>query len=71
MLQQAWRRQQQEVGMKPAWARVRGPAGAVIMSMRRASWIWPAWHTFVTKQGYELNMADACPMDAAAMLRKN
>eukprot|EP00959_Pyramimonas_sp_CCMP1952_P137189 2870642-Pyramimonas_sp.AAC.1 len=30
MLQQAWRRQQQEVGMKPAWARVRGPAGAVI-----------------------------------------
>ncbi|CAK0870254.1 unnamed protein product, partial [Prorocentrum cordatum] len=43
---------------------------AVILSMRRASWIWPAWHTFVTKEGYELNMMDACPMDVAAMLRK-
>ncbi|CAK0842595.1 unnamed protein product [Prorocentrum cordatum] len=71
MLQQARRRQQQEVGMKSAWARVRGPAGAVILSMRRASWTWPAWHKFVTKEGYELNMIEACPMDVAAMLRKD
>ncbi|CAK0818028.1 unnamed protein product [Prorocentrum cordatum] len=71
MLQQAWRRQQQEVGMKPAWARVRGPAGAVIMSMRRATWAWPAWHTFVSKEGFELNMQEVCPMDIAAMARKD
>ncbi|CAK0824341.1 unnamed protein product [Prorocentrum cordatum] len=41
------------------------------MSMRRASWTWPARHTFVTKEGYELNMTEACPMDVAAMLRKD
>ncbi|CAK0804411.1 unnamed protein product, partial [Prorocentrum cordatum] len=70
MLQQAWGRQQQEVGMKPAWARVRGPAGAVIMPMRRATWAWPAWHTFVSKEGFELNMQEVCPMDIAAMVRK-
>ncbi|CAK0843011.1 unnamed protein product, partial [Prorocentrum cordatum] len=71
MLQQAWRRQQQEVGMKPAWARVRGPAGAVIMSIRRATWTWPAWHTFVSKEGFVLNMQEVCPMDIAAMVRKD
>ncbi|CAK0847595.1 unnamed protein product [Prorocentrum cordatum] len=71
MLQQAWRRQQQEVGMKPAWTRVRGPAGAVIMSMGRAKWTWPAWHTFVSKEGFELNMQEVCPMDIAAMVRKD
>ncbi|CAK0863259.1 unnamed protein product [Prorocentrum cordatum] len=71
MLQQAWRRQQQEVGMKPDWARVRGPAGAVTMSIRRATWTWPAWHTFVSKEGFVLNMQEVCPMDIAAMVRKD
>ena len=34
-MQHAWRRQQVSVGMRPQWGRVKGPAGAVIMSMRR------------------------------------
>ncbi|CAK0882196.1 unnamed protein product, partial [Prorocentrum cordatum] len=67
----AWRRQQQEVGMKPMWAKVRGPAGAVIMSLRRAQWPWPAWHTAIAKTGYTLDMLEVCPTDVAAMLRED
>ena len=39
--------------------------------MRRAQWTWPAWHTAITKDGYELDMREVCPMDVAAMLKKD
>ncbi|CAK0857903.1 unnamed protein product, partial [Prorocentrum cordatum] len=71
LLTKVWRRQQQEVGMKPMWAKVRGPAGAVIMSLKRAHWTWPTWHTVITKDGDELDMRKLCPMDVVAMLRKD
>ena len=43
----------------------------MIMSMRRAGWTWPAWHTMCTKEGYVLNLKEVCPMDVAAMLRRD
>ena len=64
-----WRRQQLEVGMKPDWKRVRGPAGAVVMCMERADWKWPAWHTMMTRQGFMLDLREVCPMDVASMLK--
>ncbi|CAK0869555.1 unnamed protein product, partial [Prorocentrum cordatum] len=71
LLMKAWKRLQQGVGMKPMWARVRGPAGAVVMSLKRAQWAWPAWHAVITKDGYELDMREVCPMGVAAMRRKD
>ena len=49
---------------------MRGPAGAVIMSMRRAEWTWPAWHAKKTGPGYVLDLRTVCPMDVA-MMRKS
>ncbi|CAK0883269.1 unnamed protein product, partial [Prorocentrum cordatum] len=71
MMMKAWKRQQQEVGMNPMWAKVRGPAGAVIMSLRRAGWAWPARCTVISQDGRELDMREACPMDVAALLKKD
>eukprot|EP00959_Pyramimonas_sp_CCMP1952_P383689 8040890-Pyramimonas_sp.AAC.1 len=71
MMVKVWRRQQQEVGMKPVWAQVRGPAGAVIMSLMRAQWSWPAWRTVIAKTGCALDVREARPMDVAAMLRND
>ncbi|CAK0893094.1 unnamed protein product, partial [Prorocentrum cordatum] len=71
MRMKAWSRQQQEVGMQPSWARVRGPTGALIMSMKRANWTCPAWHTMRIKEGYDLDYREICPIGVAAMLQRD
>ena len=71
VLARAWRRQQVRVGLVRSWARVVGPAGATIMSLRRARWTWPAWHTYVTRGGFELDMREVCPQDVAATLQED
>ena len=38
VLRLAWRRQQLAVGLAPSWSKVRGPAGACIMSARAIGW---------------------------------
>ena len=68
VLQRAWRRQQQEVGMKRRWAAVRGPAGACIMSLPRAGWCWPRWDTFRSREGLLLDLREVCPQDVKAMV---
>ena len=68
LLAKAWRRQQVEVGMGGGWRAVRGPAGASIMSMKRAGWTWPAWNVMLTRQGLRIDLHETCPMDVKAML---
>ncbi|CAK0864356.1 unnamed protein product, partial [Prorocentrum cordatum] len=65
----AWRQQQKEVGMSPQWAKVKGPAGAVIMSLRRARWTWPSWTVYCTKDGEMVDLTAVCPTDVGALLR--
>eukprot|EP00959_Pyramimonas_sp_CCMP1952_P331658 6944872-Pyramimonas_sp.AAC.1 len=55
--------------MGRGWSAVRGPAGAVTMSLRRAGWSWPDWRTFRTRDGHLLRLSDVCPMDVQAMLK--
>ena len=64
----AWRRQ---LPIVQQWTQVRGPAGATIMSIRRAGWKWPAWHTFISAEGWKLNLKEKCPQDVAQMLRRD
>ncbi|CAK0848368.1 unnamed protein product [Prorocentrum cordatum] len=45
--------------------------GAVIMSLKRADWTWPAWHTMRTKDGHVFNLMEVCPMDVAAMMQRD
>ncbi|CAK0858255.1 unnamed protein product [Prorocentrum cordatum] len=65
----AWRQQQKEVGMSPQWAKVKGPAGAVIMSLRRARWTWPSWTVYCTMDGEMVDLTAVCPTDVGALLR--
>ncbi|CAK0863646.1 unnamed protein product, partial [Prorocentrum cordatum] len=46
-------------------------SGAVIMSLKRADWAWPAWRSMRTKEGHVLNLREVCPMDVAAMMRRD
>eukprot|EP00959_Pyramimonas_sp_CCMP1952_P409886 8590373-Pyramimonas_sp.AAC.1 len=57
--------------MKPSWGRVRSPAGAVIMSMTRASWTWPAWHMLCTEHGLSLDMRVACRIHLVDMVKED
>ena len=57
--------------MNQQWGRVKGPAGAVIMSIRRAGWTWPKWDTFLTRGGEQVNLAQVCPSDVGALLRQD
>ncbi|CAK0848642.1 unnamed protein product [Prorocentrum cordatum] len=70
-LQRAWKQQQSAVGMQPQWGRVKGPAGAVIMSIRRAGWKWPEWHLFLMRNGEQLNLLETCPNDVGMLLQQD
>jgi len=62
-MEQAWRRRCVELQAKPQWRKVRGPAGATFMTLRRLGWSWPAWHAFRTREGVVLDLRETCPMD--------
>ncbi|CAK0844345.1 unnamed protein product, partial [Prorocentrum cordatum] len=70
-LQRAWKQQQIAVGMQPQWGRVKGNAGAVIMSIRRAGWTWSKWHTFLMRNGEQLNLLETCPNDVGMLLQQD
>ncbi|CAK0864165.1 unnamed protein product, partial [Prorocentrum cordatum] len=70
-LQRAWKQQQIAAGMQPQWGRVKGPAGAVVMSMRRAGWTWPKWHVFLMRNGEQLNRMETCPNDVGMLLQQD
>ena len=70
-MKRAWRNQQARVGLSPSWSKVQGPAGAVIMPIRRAGWSWPAWDTFCTKQAFVISMREQCTMDVIEMLARD
>ena len=70
-LQRAWKRQMQEVGLKPSWSKVRGPAGATIMSLRRAGWKWPAWNLMLSRAGLKVQLQEMCPKDVEATIRQD
>lgn len=47
--------------------RVRGPAGACIMSARRLGWAWPRYDTFIIRKRLQMRMDEVCPEDVRAM----
>ena len=62
-LHKTWRRQQRLVGLKPAWSKVSGPTGAIIMCLRQLGWTWPHHTTFVTASGHEVDLRQICPRE--------
>ena len=69
-LHQAWKRQQIRLGLNPRWREVNGPAGSCVMVAKEIGWRWPAWHTFLSREGQRMDMRHTCPMDVAAMAKK-
>lgn len=67
-LAKAWRHQMVAVGLSPVWSKVKGPAGATVMVLRELGWAWPQWHTFSTRQGFQLRLSEVCPADVKAMV---
>ena len=59
----AWRRQMIDMGPKPRWAQVRGPASACRSTLCRMGWPWPRYDTFVTDDGFQLHLDTVCPRD--------
>jgi hypothetical protein len=70
-MRMAWENQRKAMGEKPSWGKVRGPAGATLMSCRRAGWTWPMFDKFFTRQGLEVDLATSCPRDVQAMAAKD
>ena len=41
------------------------------MSLKMAAWKWPAWNTFLTQEGYELNLETLAPAEVRRMLARD
>ena len=62
----AWRRQQRLVCLEPAWSKVSGPTGAIIMCLRQTGWTWPHHTTFVVASGHEVDIRQIRPRHVEA-----
>eukprot|EP00959_Pyramimonas_sp_CCMP1952_P383766 8042555-Pyramimonas_sp.AAC.1 len=40
------------------WRGVRGPAGAVVMTLKRLNWTTASWDCWITERGAKLNLHD-------------
>ena len=67
-LEAAWKHQQITMATKPAWAKVKGPAGACIMVLKGIGWQWPFWHTMISRTGIRVDMRGICPQGVKAMV---
>eukprot|EP00959_Pyramimonas_sp_CCMP1952_P183603 3838990-Pyramimonas_sp.AAC.1 len=43
------------------WRQVHGPASAVLATLGRLGWHWPAYHTFTTHTGYCIDLRRTAP----------
>ncbi|CAK0875010.1 unnamed protein product [Prorocentrum cordatum] len=66
IMQAAWRRQQVALLGDDAWKGLRGPASSVILTAREIGWTWPAWDTFITREGIHINVLQVCQRDVLA-----
>ena len=49
-------------GIKSPWKRIKGPGTAVLLSLRRIGWTWPAPQVFRTGAGVLLDLRSQAPM---------
>jgi hypothetical protein len=70
-LSKAWLRQQVKFAQKPRWQEVEGPAGATRMQVVATEWKWPAWHTFISREGQHIDVRAVCPQDVKAMAMRD
>ena len=70
-MQAAWKKQQILLGLRPRWSAIAGPASSCLMQARELEWTWPAWHTFITRDGLKIDVRIVCPRDVEAMARKD
>eukprot|EP00973_Karenia_brevis_P038944 5376204-Karenia_brevis.AAC.1 len=63
LLKKAWYQQVKELGLKPKWSKVRGPAGACIMMMRKIGWKWPRYDFVLSWDGLPMPLDRICPQD--------
>ena len=64
----AWKNVISSKAQKLQQSRV-GPASAVMLSLEGVGWAWPAWHTFISRQGFQNDLRQTCPYDVRSMFR--
>eukprot|EP00959_Pyramimonas_sp_CCMP1952_P436386 9138055-Pyramimonas_sp.AAC.1 len=59
-----WRQASKALAARPLanrWRQARRPASAVLATLGRLGWHWPAYHTLITHTGYGIDLRRAAP----------